>query len=128
MVIFWGGEEVGDDKRWLGGEEMIEKEKRYSGGEKMVGGESTVDCMVGKEKGVVGEMKRWLKRERRVEEEKRRWVRIRVFWEKKVASKNERRGRGRDSWGEEEIALKKNKLLLKETDSLEGKEIYRGGE
>ncbi len=52
----------GEGKICLGGEEMIEKEKRYSGGEKMVGGESTVDCMAGKEKGVVGEMKRWLKR------------------------------------------------------------------
>ncbi len=29
MVIFCGGEEVWEDKRWLGGEEMIEKEKRY---------------------------------------------------------------------------------------------------
>ncbi len=50
-------------------------------------------------------------------------MRIRVFWEKKVASKNERRGRGGDSWGEEEIAQKKKRLFLKETDSLEGKEI-----
>ncbi len=40
-----------------------------------------------------------------------------------VDRKNERRGRGIDSRGEEEIALKKKRLFLKEKDSLEGKEI-----
>ncbi len=50
-------------------------------------------------------------------------MRIRVVGEKKVANKNERRGRGRDSWREEEIALKNNRLFLKEADSSEEKEI-----
>jgi hypothetical protein len=38
-------------------------------------------------------------------------VRIRVVGENKVDRKNECRGRGRDSWGEDEIALKKKRLF-----------------